>query len=61
MDRHKAFDDARSTVRTNMRRYSLDRDGYLKRLFGLEGQVRNPQRMTTDDEHCIDVLTQVMW
>ena len=35
------------------------KDGYLKRLRRVEGQIRGLQRMVEDDTYCIDVLTQV--
>jgi DNA-binding FrmR family transcriptional regulator len=42
-----------------MRGYSGDKDGYLKRLRRIEGQIRGLQRMVENDEYCIDVLTQI--
>lgn len=39
--------------------YSPRKDEHLKRLRRVEGQVRGLQRMVTEDEYCIDVLTQV--
>jgi DNA-binding FrmR family transcriptional regulator len=42
-----------------MRGYSIDREGYLKRLRRIEGQVRGIQRMVDEDAYCIDVLTQI--
>ena len=42
-----------------MRGYSSDKDGYLKRLRRIEGQVRGLGRMVENDEYCIDVLTQI--
>lgn len=42
-----------------MNGYSANRDGYLKRLRRIEGQVRGLQRMIEDDKYCIDVLTQI--
>ena len=42
-----------------MRGYTSDKDGYLKRLRRIEGQVRGLQRMVENDDYCIDVLTQV--
>jgi DNA-binding FrmR family transcriptional regulator len=39
--------------------YAADKDAVLKRLRRIEGQVRGLQRMVTEDEYCIDVLTQV--
>ncbi|HEX2133910.1 MAG TPA: metal-sensitive transcriptional regulator [Actinophytocola sp.] len=42
-----------------MRGYTSDKDGYLKRLRRVEGQVRGLQRMVENDEYCIDVLTQI--
>jgi len=43
----------------DMRGYSGDKDGYLKRLRRIEGQIRGLQRMVENDEYCIDVLTQI--
>ena len=42
-----------------MRGYTMNRDDYLNRLRRIEGQVRGLQRMVSDDEYCIDVLTQI--
>ncbi|MFB9905429.1 metal-sensitive transcriptional regulator [Allokutzneria oryzae] len=42
-----------------MRGYSEGKDGYLKRLRRIEGQIRGLQRMVDNDEYCIDVLTQI--
>jgi DNA-binding FrmR family transcriptional regulator len=42
-----------------MRGYTDDKDGYLKRLRRIEGQLRGLQRMVESDEYCIDVLTQI--
>jgi DNA-binding FrmR family transcriptional regulator len=42
-----------------MRGYTNEKDGYLKRLKRIEGQVRGLQRMVENDEYCIDVLTQI--
>ena len=39
--------------------YTPDKDGYLKRLRRIEGQVRGLQRMVDEDTYCIDVLTQI--
>ncbi len=39
--------------------YTMDKDGYLKRLKRIEGQVRGLQRMIDEDTYCIDILTQV--
>ncbi|UGQ14929.1 metal-sensitive transcriptional regulator [Yinghuangia sp. ASG 101] len=39
--------------------YSPRKDEHLKRLRRIEGQVRGLQRMVSEDEYCIDVLTQV--
>jgi DNA-binding FrmR family transcriptional regulator len=39
--------------------YSENKDGYLKRLRRIEGQVRGLQRMIEEDKYCIDILTQV--
>ncbi|APU13247.1 MULTISPECIES: metal-sensitive transcriptional regulator [Actinoalloteichus] len=42
-----------------MRGYTEGKDGYLKRLRRIEGQIRGLQRMVEADEYCIDVLTQI--
>ncbi|GAA4020188.1 MULTISPECIES: metal-sensitive transcriptional regulator [Allokutzneria] len=42
-----------------MRGYTEGKDGYLKRLRRIEGQIRGLQRMVDNDEYCIDVLTQI--
>ncbi|MFC4003683.1 metal-sensitive transcriptional regulator [Prauserella oleivorans] len=42
-----------------MRGYTGDKDGYLKRLRRIEGQIRGLQRMVESDEYCIDILTQI--
>jgi CsoR family transcriptional regulator, copper-sensing transcriptional repressor len=39
--------------------YSDDKEGVLRRLRRIEGQVRGLQRMVGEDAYCIDVLTQV--
>ena len=39
--------------------YIADKDGYLKRLRRIEGQIRGLQRMVEQEEYCIDILTQV--
>ncbi|MGI9052645.1 MAG: metal-sensitive transcriptional regulator [Ilumatobacteraceae bacterium] len=41
------------------RGYTMQKDDYLKRLRRIEGQIRGLQRMVTNDDYCIDVLTQV--
>jgi DNA-binding FrmR family transcriptional regulator len=43
----------------SMRGYTNDKDGLLKRLRRIEGQIRGLQRMVENDEYCIDVLTQI--
>ena len=42
-----------------MRGYEINKEAYLRRLARIEGQVRGLQRMISEDEYCIDVLTQV--
>jgi DNA-binding FrmR family transcriptional regulator len=39
--------------------YADNKDGHLRRLRRIEGQVRGLQRMVEEDTYCIDVLTQV--
>src|SRR5688572_4362219 len=43
----------------DMPRYDIDKDGLLRRLRRVEGQVRGIAQMVEDDRYCIDVLTQV--
>jgi CsoR family transcriptional regulator, copper-sensing transcriptional repressor len=42
-----------------VRGYTPNKDGYLRRLRRVEGQVRGLQRMVEEDKYCIDILTQV--
>lgn len=39
--------------------YTPRKDAHLKRLRRIEGQIRGLQRMITEDQYCIDILTQV--
>lgn len=39
--------------------YSDSTDRYLARLRRIEGQVRGLQRMVSEGEYCIDILTQM--
>jgi len=39
--------------------YTKDKDGLVKRLHRIEGQVRGIERMVDDDRYCIDILTQI--
>jgi DNA-binding FrmR family transcriptional regulator len=39
--------------------YTHEKDGYLRRLRRIEGQVRGLQSMIDEDRYCIDVLTQI--
>jgi DNA-binding FrmR family transcriptional regulator len=41
------------------RGYSDNKDGVLRRLRRIEGQVRGLGRMVDEDAYCIDVLTQI--
>ncbi len=36
-----------------------DKDGLLKRLNRIEGQVRGLGKMVEEDRYCIDILTQI--
>ncbi len=40
--------------------YSTTKEGHLKRLRRIEGQVRGLQKMVEEDTYCIDVLTQIV-
>jgi DNA-binding FrmR family transcriptional regulator len=35
------------------------KDGNLKRLRRIEGQVRGLQKMVEEDRYCVDILTQI--
>ena len=39
--------------------YAKDKDGLVKRLHRIEGQVRGIEKMVEDDRYCIDILTQI--
>jgi CsoR family transcriptional regulator, copper-sensing transcriptional repressor len=39
--------------------YVSDKDGLVKRLHRIEGQVRGIERMVEDERYCIDILTQI--
>ena len=39
--------------------YSASTDRYLARLRRIEGQVRGLQRMVSENEYCIDIITQM--
>lgn len=39
--------------------YLQSKDGYLKRLRRIEGQVRGVARMIEEDAYCVDILTQI--
>ncbi len=39
--------------------YTEHKDGLVKRLHRIEGQVRGIERMVEEDRYCIDVLTQI--
>lgn len=39
--------------------YAEEREGILRRLSRVEGQVRGIKRMIEEDAYCIDVLTQL--
>jgi CsoR family transcriptional regulator, copper-sensing transcriptional repressor len=39
--------------------YVDDKDGVLRRLSRIEGQVRGIHGMVEDEAYCIDVLTQI--
>ena len=43
---------------TPVRGYAGSKDEHLRRLARIEGQVRGITRMVTEDQYCIDVLTQ---
>ena len=50
---------AMATTDTPTRGYTATKDGLLKRLAHIEGQVRGVTRMVEEDRYCIDVLTQI--
>jgi DNA-binding FrmR family transcriptional regulator len=39
--------------------YVAGKDGLVRRLHRIEGQVRGIERMVVDERYCIDVLTQI--
>jgi CsoR family transcriptional regulator, copper-sensing transcriptional repressor len=39
--------------------YTSKQDDYLARLKRVEGQVRGIHRMVSEEQYCIDVLTQI--
>jgi CsoR family transcriptional regulator, copper-sensing transcriptional repressor len=39
--------------------YHAGKDGLLKRLRRIEGQVRGVERMVEEERYCVDVLTQI--
>jgi CsoR family transcriptional regulator, copper-sensing transcriptional repressor len=39
--------------------YSSGKDGLVRRLHRIEGQVRGIERMVVEERYCIDVLTQI--
>ena len=39
--------------------YLEDKDGLLRRLSRIEGQIRGLGRMVGEEAYCIDVLTQI--
>ena len=39
--------------------YATEKDGLIKRLHRIEGQVRGIERMVAEDRYCIDILTQI--
>jgi DNA-binding FrmR family transcriptional regulator len=52
-------DGGRRRLEDGVHGYSQNKDGYLKRLRRIEGQVRGLERMVEEDKYCIDILTQV--
>lgn len=42
-----------------MHGYAKDKDGLVKRLHRIEGQVRGIERMVEEDRYCIEILTQI--
>lgn len=42
-----------------MRGYYENKEDMLARLQRVEGQVRGIERMVTEDQYCIDILTQI--
>ncbi|WP_342318356.1 metal-sensitive transcriptional regulator [Corynebacterium mayonis] len=39
--------------------YTPERERYIARLNRVEGQVRGLVRMISEDQYCIDILTQI--
>jgi DNA-binding FrmR family transcriptional regulator len=45
--------------RTHKHGYSQDKDGLLKRLNKIEGQVKGIRKMIDNNRYCIDVVQQL--
>src|SRR4051794_30712011 len=39
--------------------YMSRKDDYLKRMRRIQGQVKGVERMISEEQYCIDILTQV--
>ena len=39
--------------------YTKDKEGLVKRLHRIEGQVRGIEKMVEGDRYCIEILTQI--
>ena len=39
--------------------YTADKEGLIKRLHRIEGQVRGIEKMLEQDRYCIDIITQI--
>ena len=48
-----------STIETQTRGYSADKDALIKRLHRIQGQVRGIEKMVEEDRYCIDIVTQI--
>jgi DNA-binding FrmR family transcriptional regulator len=48
-----------ATEKTHDYGYLAEKEGLIKRLHRIEGQVRGIERMVEDDRYCIDILTQL--
>ena len=39
--------------------YVADKEGLVRRLHRIEGQIRGIERMVDEERYCVDILTQI--
>ena len=59
MQRRTEQDDDHCPCTHHEHGYSADKSRYLSRLRRVEGQTRGIQRMISEDQYCIDIITQI--